>query len=426
LAEYGLIVVGLRMVGARLPDRFGAVALSGSALAASAVGLVIIAAVPNLAGLLVGTGLFAVGVAFIMPALLALTVARAPVVVASGTSMVQVNSSMAEANVIELGVDFADPSQIGAGEHDGDIAVHVCYDAQCRRDVGGSPITIAATYTVTNDAITEPGLDPVPYLSRAELTHDVIDAEYSAALEAIVMVSGQPANALYVYYPASGIERELLLDKAPTCVSVAPDGLKAAVGHDALITYVDLASVGLPGAPAPTLLEVATDVEAKGGRVLRGRSLPYEEQTPYRGVGQIIRRAAGIYENDPAPVAREKLMSTLATLLPEAEVADTTRFLSLVAARGSTVEEVAAVMRRYPQRMVNVEVRDREALERADDVWEAVRAVEHELGVEGRVLVRPSGTEPLVRVMVEAETEELAVRHADALATVVAERLGGS
>jgi phosphoglucosamine mutase len=103
-----------------------------------------------------------------------------------------------------------------------------------------------------------------------------------------------------------------------------------------------------------------------------------------------------------------------------------TRFLSLVAARGSSVEEVAAVMRRYPQRMVNVEVRDREALERADDVWEAVRAVEHELGVEGRVLVRPSGTEPLVRVMVEAETEELAVRHADALATVVAERLGGS
>ena len=101
-----------------------------------------------------------------------------------------------------------------------------------------------------------------------------------------------------------------------------------------------------------------------------------------------------------------------------------TRFLSLVASRGATVEEVAALMRRYPQRMVNVAVRDREALDAADDVWEAVRAVERELGEEGRVLVRPSGTEPLVRVMVEAETEELAVRHADALASVVAERLG--
>lgn len=78
LAEYGLIVVVLRVVGARLPDRIGAVRLSGSALAASAVGLVIVAAFPSLTGLLVGTALFAFGVAFIMPALLSLTVARVP------------------------------------------------------------------------------------------------------------------------------------------------------------------------------------------------------------------------------------------------------------------------------------------------------------------------------------------------------------
>jgi MFS family permease len=78
LAEYGLIVVVLRVVGARLPDRVGAVALSGSALAASAVGLAIVAVFPSLAGLLVGTALFAFGVAFIMPALLSLTVSRVP------------------------------------------------------------------------------------------------------------------------------------------------------------------------------------------------------------------------------------------------------------------------------------------------------------------------------------------------------------
>jgi phosphoglucosamine mutase len=100
------------------------------------------------------------------------------------------------------------------------------------------------------------------------------------------------------------------------------------------------------------------------------------------------------------------------------------RFLSLVAARGSTVELTAGVMRRYPQRMVNVEVEDRDALEGADEVWAAVRAVEATLGDEGRVLVRPSGTEPLVRVMVEAETEDLAVRHADELAAVVSRCLG--
>ncbi|MEO8477493.1 MAG: phosphoglucosamine mutase [Actinomycetota bacterium] len=100
------------------------------------------------------------------------------------------------------------------------------------------------------------------------------------------------------------------------------------------------------------------------------------------------------------------------------------RFLSLVALRATTVEGVASVMRRYPQRMINVEVADREALEGANEVWEAVRSVERALGDEGRVLVRRSGTEPLVRVMVEAETEELAVRHADELAAVVARSLG--
>jgi MFS family permease len=78
LAEYGLIVVILRLFGARIPDRVGAVRLSGSALVAAALGLVIIAAVPSLSGLLVGTGLFAFGVAFVMPALISLSVSLVP------------------------------------------------------------------------------------------------------------------------------------------------------------------------------------------------------------------------------------------------------------------------------------------------------------------------------------------------------------
>ena len=78
LAEYGVIVVVLRVAGARLPDRLGAVRLSGSALAASAAGMVVIAVFGSLPGLLIGTALFAFGVAFIMPALLSLTVSRVP------------------------------------------------------------------------------------------------------------------------------------------------------------------------------------------------------------------------------------------------------------------------------------------------------------------------------------------------------------
>ena len=100
------------------------------------------------------------------------------------------------------------------------------------------------------------------------------------------------------------------------------------------------------------------------------------------------------------------------------------RFLSLAAARGATVAELASVMRRYPQAMINVHVRDRDALADAPDVWAAARAAEAALAEEGRVLVRPSGTEPVVRVMVEAETEDLASNHASTIAEVVRATLG--
>jgi len=95
------------------------------------------------------------------------------------------------------------------------------------------------------------------------------------------------------------------------------------------------------------------------------------------------------------------------------------RFLSLAAARGVGVGELASVMRRYPQVLVNVRVDDREAVSASPTVAAAVRDAEEALGDGGRVLLRPSGTEPLVRVMVEAETKDEADRHARAIADVV-------
>jgi phosphoglucosamine mutase len=100
------------------------------------------------------------------------------------------------------------------------------------------------------------------------------------------------------------------------------------------------------------------------------------------------------------------------------------RFLSLAAKCGVSVAELASVMRRFPQVLENVRVTRHDELEDANEVWDAVRAAEAELDGSGRVLVRASGTEPLVRVMVEAETEELARRHADALAERVRRALG--
>ena len=100
------------------------------------------------------------------------------------------------------------------------------------------------------------------------------------------------------------------------------------------------------------------------------------------------------------------------------------RFLSLASGTGRTVADLAAVMEHYPQVMENVRVKSIADLDDAAPVWDAVSVAEEELADSGRVLVRASGTEPLVRVMVEAETEAVARRHADAIAGEVREHLG--
>ncbi|GAA4322995.1 hypothetical protein GCM10023162_29880 [Klenkia terrae] len=87
---------------------------------------------------------------------------------------------------------------------------------------------------------------------------------------------------------------------------------------------------------------------------------------------------------------------------------------------GASLAELAGVVQKLPQVLVNVPVADRIAVSESDDVARAVNAVEEELGESGRVLLRPSGTEQLVRVMVEAPTQEQADRVAHQLAAVVA------
>jgi phosphoglucosamine mutase len=101
------------------------------------------------------------------------------------------------------------------------------------------------------------------------------------------------------------------------------------------------------------------------------------------------------------------------------------RFLSLAAAGGVSVQELASCMKRFPQVLVNIRVSDPSRLRDAKLVTDAVRRAEDVLGDNGRVLVRPSGTEPVVRVMVEADTQQEALRHADSIAEAVRSDLTG-
>jgi phosphoglucosamine mutase len=94
--------------------------------------------------------------------------------------------------------------------------------------------------------------------------------------------------------------------------------------------------------------------------------------------------------------------------------------LARVAATGKPLTELAAVVRRLPQVLVNVAVADKGAAVAALDVRALIREAKAELGDTGRVLLRPSGTEPLVRVMVEAPTEEQANTVAGRIADAVA------
>ena len=95
------------------------------------------------------------------------------------------------------------------------------------------------------------------------------------------------------------------------------------------------------------------------------------------------------------------------------------QFLAACKRAGKSIADAAAVMTRFPQTLVNVHVKDKHAVDGNAAVAAAVEAAEAELGDSGRVLLRPSGTEPVVRVMVEAASAEEADRHAHAIAEVV-------
>ena len=99
------------------------------------------------------------------------------------------------------------------------------------------------------------------------------------------------------------------------------------------------------------------------------------------------------------------------------------KVMEVMCAAKKTLHQLASDLTIYPQKLINVRVKDKKAAQADAKVQEAIRAAEEKLGDTGRVLLRPSGTEPVVRVMVEAPTDEQARRIADTLAEKVRTRL---
>jgi phosphoglucosamine mutase len=92
-----------------------------------------------------------------------------------------------------------------------------------------------------------------------------------------------------------------------------------------------------------------------------------------------------------------------------------------VAASGQSLKDLASQMNKYPQDLINIKLGNGNARELMshDDINRAVREAEVELASNGRVLLRPSGTEPLMRVMVEGQDAEQVRRLAETIADAV-------
>lgn len=100
------------------------------------------------------------------------------------------------------------------------------------------------------------------------------------------------------------------------------------------------------------------------------------------------------------------------------------QLVNIMKIKGKPLSELAGEMKKYPQLLVNVRVADKEKAMENEQVKKVIQEVEAEMNGNGRVLVRPSGTEPLVRIMAEAPTEEACRAYVERIADVVRREMG--
>ena len=201
---------------------------------------------------------------------------------------------------------------------------------------------------------------------------------------------------------------------------VAVDHAGSVVDGDAVLALfaVDLAERGLlPG--DEVVVTVMTNLgfhRAMAGRGIAVRETPVGDRHVLEALD---RNGLALGGEQSGHIVFRRRATTGDGMLTGLALAD------LVVRKGRSLAALSdGLIERVPQLLVNVPVAQPGRLQAADGVWSAVAAAEAELGGTGRVLLRASGTEPLVRVMVEAATEEQAREVAGRLRTVVSQALG--
>ncbi len=220
---------------------------------------------------------------------------------------------------------------------------------------------------------------------------------------------------------ADGTHLGLALDgDADRVVAVAPDGTVVDGDHIIALCAVDLHERGKLSGDA-VVVTVMTNLGFRLGMARRGIDV-VETKVGDRYVLEALEdQHLSLGGEQSGHVIFRELATTGDGLLTGLLLAD------LLHRSGRALQDLAAeVMTRLPQVLRNVVVTDRAGLQDAAAVWAEVAAVEAELGDSGRVLLRPSGTENLVRVMAEAPTEAAAARAVARVEAAVEAALGRS
>lgn len=199
---------------------------------------------------------------------LALLVDRAPAegyyyrISNTDKAIVFVGNSARSDTGLDIQVQLSSPGVLGVGTYSDTVTVEVCVDSKCATPARGSPFVVPVTLKVGYFAVAEAGQPQQALSGTVALTHDLVAAAYSTSLDAIVSVSRAPSAALNVLSLASGQTRSVPLASVPTSVALSPDGRRAAVGHDAAVSLVDLVPA-TPGAAMPvTRFAVSLPVSA--------------------------------------------------------------------------------------------------------------------------------------------------------------------
>ena len=160
------------------------------------------------------------------------------------------------------------------------------------------------------------------------------------------------------------------------------------------------------------------DTAYKAGVTYYDTAYFYHQHTGEAFLGRAMKR----YPRDTFYLATKMPMSIVESLDHAKEIFEgqlaALQFLDILSHSDKKASELSAAVRQYPQLLQNVRVTSNEqkaAIMRSDSLREAIQKAEAELGENGRVLIRPSGTEPLIRVMVEAGTQQQAQAVTDRL-----------